>query len=331
VSQNLNNCLAKKCRWAEVYALYATALRSEGSETKSAWMPQVWPLLTWGLAAVMILVAVLTIHHRYPVAYVYMIHEDGPVENSTVIALALAAALLIWESLRPGHSLRRSLMIAVAAAALLVAGEEISWGQRIFGIDTPEALRVVNDQGELNFHNLEGVNEIPKYRPLGGALLIGLAASIALHLARRRSDAAAIIRALPLLQPALTPLILLTAWILAFLPFVRSDELGEWLLSLCLLAWATTLVLDRRPGSHRLVPTVSLGALAGVVLLGAGLAAAFPPQNPGFRLSKTAKIFANYGLYEQSLQVFEYVLAHPHYVQSETLAEYEAVRLRSTR
>ena len=34
------------------------------------------------------------------------------------------------------------------------AGEEISWGQRIIGIDTPELMKDMNAQKELNIHNL---------------------------------------------------------------------------------------------------------------------------------------------------------------------------------
>ena len=37
----------------------------------------------------------------------------------------------------------------------LGAGEEISWGQRIFDIQTPEYLLEINDQDELNFHNID--------------------------------------------------------------------------------------------------------------------------------------------------------------------------------
>ena len=272
--------------------------------------------LPYGLTAVMILAAFLILEHRYPVAYVYFVHEDGLVENSTAAAFAVAAVLLLWESRRSAHFLRRSLLIAVAAAALFVAGEEISWGQRIFGIDTPDGLSAINDQGEINFHNIEGVNQLPKYRPFGGVLLLGLVANIALQLLRRRRDIAPFIRALPLLQPAVVPLLLLTIWTLLFMPFVRSDELGECLLSLCLLAWATNLVLDSRAGPHRFIPAVSLGALAGVVLLGAGLAAAFPPENPGWRLNRTAQIFAKHGLYEQSEQILEYVRSDPEYVRA---------------
>ena len=32
-------------------------------------------------------------------------------------------------------------------------GEEISWGQRLFGIATPEALKETNLQNEINLHN----------------------------------------------------------------------------------------------------------------------------------------------------------------------------------
>jgi hypothetical protein len=37
---------------------------------------------------------------------------------------------------------------------LFGAGEEISWGQRVFSIETPQALMERNAQQELNLHNL---------------------------------------------------------------------------------------------------------------------------------------------------------------------------------
>ena len=45
---------------------------------------------------------------------------------------------------------------------LLVPLEEISWGQRIFGIDTPDFLVSRNLQKETNLHNLdsEGINRL---------------------------------------------------------------------------------------------------------------------------------------------------------------------------
>jgi len=40
------------------------------------------------------------------------------------------------------------------------AGEEISWGQRILEIETPESIEAINDQEEITIHNLSfnGVN-----------------------------------------------------------------------------------------------------------------------------------------------------------------------------
>jgi len=37
---------------------------------------------------------------------------------------------------------------------LFGAGEEISWGQRIFGLETPDFLSDKNAQGEIGLHNL---------------------------------------------------------------------------------------------------------------------------------------------------------------------------------
>ena len=55
----------------------------------------------------------------------------------------------------------------VGLGFLLLAGEEISWAQRIFDIETPSTLERINAQKELNLHNLRGL------RPaLNGALLL---------------------------------------------------------------------------------------------------------------------------------------------------------------
>ncbi|PIR58646.1 MAG: hypothetical protein COU69_04410 [Candidatus Pacebacteria bacterium CG10_big_fil_rev_8_21_14_0_10_56_10] len=35
----------------------------------------------------------------------------------------------------------------------MLAGEEVSWGQRLFQIKTPTVLQAVNQQNELNIHN----------------------------------------------------------------------------------------------------------------------------------------------------------------------------------
>lgn len=49
---------------------------------------------------------------------------------------------------------RNYLILLLGLFFLFCAGEEISWGQRIFGIETPEFMEVENAQKEFNFHNL---------------------------------------------------------------------------------------------------------------------------------------------------------------------------------
>jgi hypothetical protein len=44
----------------------------------------------------------------------------------------------------------------LAGGFFLCAGEEMSWGQHLFGWKAPEAITKVNVQGETNLHNLSG-------------------------------------------------------------------------------------------------------------------------------------------------------------------------------
>jgi hypothetical protein len=84
--------------------------------------------------------------------------EDGLVESAGA-ALLLFAALFFWVA--AAHSYRAKVgglytfWLALLGMVLFVGfGEEISWGQRLLGIQTPELLTNLNAQGEINIHNL---------------------------------------------------------------------------------------------------------------------------------------------------------------------------------
>ncbi len=86
-----------------------------------------------------------------------VITEDGVIEWLTVLGLALTSAVcfrrvLYLRSERPKLFLFMTLMLGIVF--FFGAGEEISWGQRIFNTQSSEFFLQNNAQGETNLHNL---------------------------------------------------------------------------------------------------------------------------------------------------------------------------------
>jgi len=83
--------------------------------------------------------------------------EDGPVEYGTAILLFVSACVLGWQGaamLWTGRVVAAVLLLIYAFMFVFGAGEEISWGQRIFDIETPEYFMENNFQQEITIHNL---------------------------------------------------------------------------------------------------------------------------------------------------------------------------------
>lgn len=83
--------------------------------------------------------------------------EDGAVEYSTSIMLFFIALLCI-SRLRKLNKYKPLLwklgVLGFALIFIFGAGEEISWGQRIFGIESGDFFKENNAQEETNLHNL---------------------------------------------------------------------------------------------------------------------------------------------------------------------------------
>jgi len=88
--------------------------------------------------------------------YIFFISEDGPFEFATffVYLFTFIVSLLIGNSFR--KSKRKSLAISffiLACVFILIALEEISWGQRILGFETT-GIFSKSTQGEVSIHDL---------------------------------------------------------------------------------------------------------------------------------------------------------------------------------
>ena len=86
-------------------------------------------------------------------------NEEGLFENLTAICFIIAAIFFFRTYLLS----RNFFFLFLCVIFVLGAGEELSWGQRIFNLKTPDFLNEINEQGEINFHNIYLVNAKSKY------------------------------------------------------------------------------------------------------------------------------------------------------------------------
>ena len=82
--------------------------------------------------------------------------ENGPIELGTALLFfiaCVASAVLAWKvRYRP----RKVFLAILAVGFFFCTGEELSWGQHLFGWEAPESMAKVNVQAETNLHNLSG-------------------------------------------------------------------------------------------------------------------------------------------------------------------------------
>ena len=122
-------------------------------------------------AVTLVLVAVavvgVVLHEATPRFVAELAAEDGPLENVQALLFLLAAVAC-------GSGLARRSASAWAwplgLGSLVLLGEELSWGQRLVGFQSPAAVAVHNRQHEFNVHNLAGVNE--SIRDIGVVLML---------------------------------------------------------------------------------------------------------------------------------------------------------------
>jgi hypothetical protein len=89
--------------------------------------------------------------------------EDGIFETYGALFFLAASVFFFVSFINSKHGAssflfglqRNVFFLALALLFFLAFGEEISWGQRIFGLETPDVLQEANMQGELNLHNLD--------------------------------------------------------------------------------------------------------------------------------------------------------------------------------
>lgn len=111
-------------------------------------------------AVILVLILIISIWIGFANADYFNLHyaeEDGAVETGTAIMLFAVSMLCLYRLIKLGKYKSAAWKFGLIVCVVLfffATGEEISWGQRIFGIQSSEFFKENNAQGETNLHNL---------------------------------------------------------------------------------------------------------------------------------------------------------------------------------
>jgi len=159
--------------------------RTRGAESRTRrWM-------MWSIAMLppAFLVGSLWLSQTHRDGFIMLFDDDGLVESTQALLFAAGAWLSAALSRRLWRSGSRpwAVVYGVLGVALFwVAGEEISWGQRMLGVATPAWMLEHNVQREMTLHNLPGVTETIKDVLYAGLPVVALLSAVLWGLGRGR-------------------------------------------------------------------------------------------------------------------------------------------------
>jgi len=105
----------------------------------------------------------LSIKVTSPDTYILIIQEDSVIESAQALFYFLASIFSLLISIRflkNRLALHGILYSILTVGLLFICLEEISWGQRIIGIENPDYFSEHNVQNEISIHNLDTVQPL---------------------------------------------------------------------------------------------------------------------------------------------------------------------------
>lgn len=148
---------------AIAFRVMSVSRSPNGADASRATASRIARGFTAFFALLVCLLVVLAVSN--PVLFNTWMYEDAWGEWATFYAFALGGATgmlglarrirrkVVNSSLSRERAFRCGLFL-VSLFCLAAAGEEISWGQRLLGVIPPELFQELNDQQELNVHNI---------------------------------------------------------------------------------------------------------------------------------------------------------------------------------
>lgn len=160
--------------------------------------------------------------------------EDGFAEYGTAVLLFCSSMLLILRFFKLQKYKKLPWKVGILGLAVIFmfgAGEEISWGQRIFGVESSEYFIENNAQGETNLHNMvvdgKKINKLIFSQLLTAVLVIYLLITPFLYRKIKSIKTLADTFAVPIVKWHQTIAFLLSTGLLVFMTSNRKWELYE--------------------------------------------------------------------------------------------------------
>lgn len=185
------------------------------------------------LAGPLLLLFIATVEAAASSTYDVWVEEDRWIEWGTFGAFAVGAVGFALKARAAEAALTRVIFGGLALFCVIVAGEEISWAQRLLFLQPPDAFLVENYQQELNVHNLitrrkvAGVKLDTKSLVAMIGVIYGASAAVATWLNRPGVLAKLAPTAPPL---SVAPTLLLVGVMEATYPWEKTGEVAELLL-----------------------------------------------------------------------------------------------------
>jgi hypothetical protein len=272
----------------------------------------VWEGCVYWLAAAGAYGLVEYVYRFRPVDYVRFISEDHFGEYASSMAWLVGSLLMVGLALWRGRGVRRWVWLVVGLGLFAVGMEEISWGQRIFGIETPQWLEQVNDQGEITFHNT--IETVYLHAKTGAVIGLWALGSLVAGWRLPRVKGWLERWGLPVVDGGSLPVFALVVIYFVTGPVIKADEVGEFFLGVAMAVFAVQLFLrhgfgGRLSAAHRMAGVALVLVVIGAS--GATLAARYP-RWLGWRLNRAAaEMYPGRGMYEQAEMIYQYIEAHP--------------------
>lgn len=281
-------------------------------------------LIQYSLIAGLFTAVVFYLFHNNPVAYTLLITEDHIAEFSTSVCFGMAGIIILFLSFRRGPKARKVIWALIGTISLIIAAEEISWGQRIFYIDTPDFLSDNNIQKEVTLHNLVIFDSVHEKLHIGISYLILMYLALSFIVYTKMPGVVERFTrlGLPLVKVKLMPVFLLAPFFLVVHPTARADEIGEFFLGIAVLVWAVDLFISTENkwfGNSRSVMVV-IGALILAVFLSGVLSYwQSPEERRSYMLNKLASHhYFNKKMYKQSEMIYTFIYNNPQYLANRT-------------